>query len=252
MQPAKDVCIQIHIGPNGWSIFTELSAWVRAVTNVSYDVYISAVDLSATQKETARTQLFGLDHQVSIITVENRGMDIGGWMMSMQEALRSGNTYKYLLKLHTKRDNTWRRALTMPLLCPHDRLGQHVAWMDANPTVGMKTAWLIESTHVLAKNTNGELIREYETRFHTTCPADTPMAVGSIFLCRYHIWPLLFDTVPIDILYPELPLGYVFDGFTGQRPHTWERLFSRFVAHFGYKVVNISGEPPKKQTLPWL
>jgi lipopolysaccharide biosynthesis protein len=52
----------------------------------------------------------------NVIIVQNRGLDIGGFLYALKEIFNQNIQYDYVLKLHTKTDKRWSDLMTIPLL----------------------------------------------------------------------------------------------------------------------------------------
>ena len=235
--PTKDLCVCVHVGD--WSLFSELAGYVKRIpAGISYDVYVSAIHTDARIEEQLREVDRTFPGNGIGLRVENRGMDIGAWLVAMGRAL--GSDYRYMLKIHSKSNVELRRSLIDPFLQSGDRVQKLIRHLDEHPQVGILVPGLTGAEHPLAEFTNAALMREYEQRFGVRSPPGTPVALGSMFMSRFGVWRELFARLHFNTVYFEMPLGRVSDAQAGTRPHAWERLFARLVAAKGYQIKTAS------------
>ena len=100
-----------------------------------YDVYIAISD----KYDLAAFKTYW--PKAVVIHHEDRGMDVGGFFALCPSLFRS--KYDYVLKLHTKRNAKWRKALIEPLLGTPERVRRGITAFA--PGVGMvgSKSWLI-------------------------------------------------------------------------------------------------------------
>lgn len=102
----------------------------------SYDLYIAVLkgsDYSAVKRAFPKA---------IIAERENRGFDMASFLVSCEAIFQQ--PYDYILKLHSKNNDEWRRQLINPLLGSPARV-RHCMNLFADPTVGMVGAehWII-------------------------------------------------------------------------------------------------------------
>jgi hypothetical protein len=182
---------------------------------------------------------------VEIITVPNRGMDSGAWLLTLARIDALGRTYDRVLKIHTKSARhrhyeTWRDTLMDAVAGSPERVRECTALLDApGHGVGMvgAAAWMRSSPVV-----DNEWVASV-----LDLPAHMPPLFigGGIFWARFE--PLMRPVVgrgeavraAVDAFQP----GYVQDG---AEAHAVERLLAVMVRMHGLQVVGIA-PPPRKR-----
>jgi hypothetical protein len=110
-----DICICLHIG----NIYLAYDMY-KYISKFKYefDLYITIC------KEWEESYLFEqfmekitmICKNIHILNVENYGADIYPFLYTLKYFATNNIKYKYLLKLHTKTDNTWRHEMIEPLV----------------------------------------------------------------------------------------------------------------------------------------
>jgi lipopolysaccharide biosynthesis protein len=170
-----------------------------------------------------------------VISVGNRGRDIGPFLM----LLGSGrlDRYDYLCKIHGKKSphredgNEWRRDLLGDLLGSADAVHHLIAWLDANPDVGLigpTGLRIVDEPHRWGSN---------ETRLRQLA-AEAGLGeseirldffAGSMFWCRRAaLEPLVGLKLGLSDFEPEQ------NQIDGTLAHAVERLFLLAADHAGY------------------
>lgn len=103
------ICIFFHIG--NFNIAKEiLNDFPNFFNDKKIDLYITYYDNTILEEI---NKLFNYKH---ILLVENRGMDIGGFLSIINYFFNNITiTYDYFIKIHTKTDKEWRNKLIKPI-----------------------------------------------------------------------------------------------------------------------------------------
>jgi len=100
-----------------------------------YDLWISlvALDTDPSEKiENIKKTILDSYPDANILIVPNRGMDLGGFFYVLREIFNKKYNYRYILKLHTKTNNSWRDELCDGMLNI-----RHIEQIMRNRRVGM-------------------------------------------------------------------------------------------------------------------
>jgi glycosyltransferase involved in cell wall biosynthesis len=191
-------------------------------------------------------RLRGVD--VRVLTVPNRGKDVGGLVAAIRHGLLLDSDL--VLKLHSKRSQNpptyfdaisalfgrridngdqWRRALIDPLAGTSSQVDDVVDAFDSDPTVGMVGAAPFITT---APDANAGLGRATSSRFRV--PQGLPFVAGTMFWVRS------------SLLKPLLDQALTEDDFSldsreveGGLEHVMERLLGALVLGAGFDILGV-------------
>jgi lipopolysaccharide biosynthesis protein len=235
-----DVCVFFHLGtPSEWPFY---ASYLKNLRDVRHDLYVTVTAdsplfgsnwtefLSRSLPKSSRRRLF-------VVPMENRGMDGGGFLVALHEALRQGRRYAYLLKLHSKTTrNTgiedWRGRLLRPIIGSAKQVRECLQRFKEDPTIGM-----IGAKDLFWSESRLD-VRSFASRYNL--PSRNPgepsrFIAGTMFWMRFAVVADLFQPVgsadPLAI-YQDAPPGYTLYESTG---HMLERLFGDWVELRGYR-----------------
>lgn len=114
-----EIAVVLHVGS-----ISPLAEILNYISNISkagryFDLFVNLTE-EIVNIEDACDIINSKFPYAIIIASENRGMDIGGFMRFIPLLLREN--YKYVLKLHTKTSNSWRRTLIDPICGSSDKV----------------------------------------------------------------------------------------------------------------------------------
>jgi hypothetical protein len=126
--PTTSIAIALHMF--NLALITEFERYILNISKAGYDydLYI------AVQKGSDYTTVKECWPEAIIIECENRGFDIGSFLISLVQIL--SKPYLYILKLHTKNHPDWRKALVAPILATPTRVA-HAINLFRDPSIGM-------------------------------------------------------------------------------------------------------------------
>lgn len=187
-----------------------------------------------------------------VIGVPNRGRDLGALVQLLAHV--DLQDVDYVLKLHSKRSPhlspfvgaRWRRELLHDLL-PKGRVGQVLAWLEANPEVGLAgpAAWLTPCRGGPYFERNLPRMRELATRLDDVGdgdPFDLPFVAGTMFWARSAVLRRLLDVgLTLEDFEPEA--GQV----DGTLAHALERMLPVVARGAGLRTAALPSLEPAAQ-----
>jgi len=198
----------------------EIANLLGTVDRSLYDVYFSwhtAMDDS--MKAFWTTQISQMEN-VMIMSTDNRGADVGQFLLQLYEVQRKGFVYDHFLKVHTKSDIVWFRDLATYYI---KRLASNCATLDSDKSVNAiapKKYLLSVKSHV-SYSMNSEKLDEICQLVEVDCATDASRFVGGTFVyARYSCLERI--VAKASALYELLVPGY--PGMDGKYEHACERL----------------------------
>jgi len=179
----KDAVL-LHIG--NYDMWNQMNEYLMTLDMECYDLWISLVVRDTEESEIIngiRKTIYEQYPNANILSVPNRGMDIGGFFYTLKEIFNNKYTYRYILKLHTKTNMIWRDDMSICLLKPPDQIR---SIMD-NPCVGMigSKKWTFYTKKVDRVNTYhmNRLIH----RFNMKANIPFNFVGGTVFWVKYEL-----------------------------------------------------------------
>jgi len=112
MSPRKEIALMIHLTePPDKALWGAYSRNLEA-SKLSFDIYVNC---RSSEIAAAVIRTFGLKVRISIDET-NKGMDLGGFFMSVLTARKACLEYDFAVKLHGKQEVAWMRKLSDPLV----------------------------------------------------------------------------------------------------------------------------------------
>ena len=174
--------------------------------------------------------------QTFVLSVENRGLDGGGWFMALHAIQKMGRSYQYVLKVHSKSTRhlgpEWRLMLIRAVASSPHKIDRCLRMLDEDPSVGMigSAQWLFsEGTRTQVKafaDRIGIPITRSGVRF----------IAGTMFWARFEVLARPFRSMDLQKIITTLPEGFPVAESDG---HWIERLFGYFVEEANLRVVGI-------------
>ena len=160
-----------------------------------------------------------------VVQVPNIGQDIGSFLIVLRDYLLNSD-YEYVLKIHSKRRNRWRRSLIRAAIA-----GKRTIELDTN--IGM-----VGSLKHLANGMgkNKRLVKRYHRELFGAIRRGDSFIAGTIFACRLEPLRRYLTVDKINLIYSEMKEGYKRDGTAA---HAMERVICHIIAAAGYRVRGI-------------
>ncbi len=229
-----DAALMVHVHLHQWHLWPELRACLASVC-VPHALYFTLpYNVNAEERDAHRAELLQTYPHAVVLVHENRGMDPGGFLLALHHAQTHERAHRYVLKLHTKTRDDWRRALLHAMLRDADTFRRALEQLQApDSRVGMLGAarWIIGTTGMdLDSARVGALLASAQMRYSGAWH----FVGGTMFLARLE--PLLRWSTRVNLraLVHDMPLGRP---STVGVPHSLERLFGLLVHMAGLQVV---------------
>lgn len=188
----------VHLHLYNWDLYDNIKNYMKNIT-VAYDLYVTlAINSEADKLE--REKQVSVIHtdfpNANCLFVKNVGADTVAFLDLLQY-LKCHNkiTYKYLLKLHTKSDSTWRKELIDPLLSSKDKFSKclDLLRMDAIGMIGAQK-WIRHEARVF-----WEMAGAYDLLGIAKMKAgeNALFIGGTMFLCKFS--PMIEWAKKVDI-----------------------------------------------------
>ncbi len=229
--------IAVHLHLYYQDLWDEFSSMFKNLDNYEYDIYITLSKDSATLGQTMwiKEKILKEYENATILEVDNKGLDIGAFMMVLEHINSRKINYEYLLKLHTKKSvktagiefgNNWRRQLYKPLIGDSKIVDNILNKMIKNDYIGMvgNTTWISEF-----EGLNKDKISELKSILNIKTK-NKRFIGGTMFWIKYTIIKRYFNTYAIRKIHSKLESGYFTDYELGTYTHSLERVLGYIVS----------------------
>ena len=167
---------------------------------------------------------------------DNRGLDIGGFIISYLKMLEVGKTYSSIIKIHTKSNKNWRFIMLYSLLGNINIIRNNLKAINSNKIgmIGYQVAGLNYNTNKTVKN----YIYEYGDKFKTP-KMEGLFIPGTIFWIKSSILKKYFKKPLLISIYNDFKQNYCGSSITKTegKPHAFERFFGILVENAGFKTI---------------
>lgn len=215
-------------------LWQEFSNYLRKSGMGEFDLYISFTREAAPAMDTLKVQNHILREypEAHFLTVENKGLDIGAFLMVLKTCITFGKEYDLVLKLHSKKSlhscgplygERWRKELYQPLLI--DTCGI-LDFLEKNGQVGM----IGSKQHISNfEGMNGPAIDDLKELLGLNTN-NKFFVGGTMFWVRYPILTQYLSISKIEEILAKLESGYFTDLDTPRYTHAMERIFGYMIA----------------------
>jgi hypothetical protein len=142
-----------------------------------------------------------------IIEVQNKGMDIGIFLISLLYLRNNNLNYEYLIKLHTKTDDRFREHVCDHLIGSKEIINKNIELLNNDKSIGMLNGTLIFNYHKNNSFFHNHLnYLEYLTELILNQQMDInklEFAVGTFFYSRFDVFDA-FNANHIKLVYNKL------------------------------------------------
>ena len=205
------VAVILHVGA-----LAPLPELLRDITNIRFanipfDLFVNLVEGKV--DVTSATGLIKTAFPGAVIvTSENRGMDIGGFFKVLPLVLSGEQKYDYILKLHTKSAQWWRRKLIMPICGNPYQIRYCLQTLKANPKVGMIGTSQHLYTEIKGRRPNHHYLETLSQKFKLPLTSFHFIG-GTMFWIRVSILDKALQGQDLESLRQELNTPETFDPY---------------------------------------
>lgn len=234
-------------------LWSEIADALENTRHLTPDVYVTLTqDKPERELAEMRARIEGEWPQAYVLSVPNRGADIGPFVEVARHIASIGRRYDLLLKLHAKRSlaasgadkgDAWRTDCLAALCGSPEVVDEIVATFSAHPAIGMigprdMLMSLSSNDQKAGRNLNAENMTALADRMGLS---DRTLSFfrGSMFWARAE-----------DVFLPILRGGLTIQDFgaghapDGTRAHAMERLFACMVRSAGRVLHRLGDDPP--------
>jgi len=223
-------------------LWDEFKSYLQNITD-QFDLYVTITEgvLSMEDFQSKAATIKQAFPNASVIMVQNKGLDIGPFVLTLHSILQQKLEYEYVIKLHTKRSiNTmgeggdqWRQELIHSLLGTPQKYYDNLQKFH-DPQVGMIGCrkWVIDHLE-----TNTSTIDYYKHRLGIK--KGRFFVGGTIFWSRFETLIKCLTTQNTIDIYNELEEGYFTDWNAPTKTHALERIFGYIIEDNGQKIVGV-------------
>lgn len=224
-------------------MWEEFSTYLKNIT-LDFDLYVTLSKGSATigQTEWMGSKIKSEFDNANVSILDNKGLDIGPFLLSMNKIFESGKDYDYLVKLQSKKSlltageadgRQWRNQLIQPLLGSQDIFEDNINKLS-NIAIGMVGSKDWVTNHVL---TNHSTIKYFNDKLGIK--KNIQFIGGTIFMVRFDVLKKYLNKDNTKEIYLELEEGYFTDHKNPTKTHALERIFGYMVGDCGKKIIGV-------------
>ena len=178
---------------------------------------------------------------IKIRYVENRGVDIGPFLLQLQDL--DEDEYPYFIKLHSKKSIInkfeWKNILFNCLIGSKDILFKNIETLDKDRKIGAIT----DKTTIMEKVGHNQDHISVLSRLLNLKTKEKAFMAGSMFMSRTKVFKKYFTDKFISDIYPLLETGKVTDAHNGTCCHALERIFGKIISNEKLSISSIRSEP---------
>jgi lipopolysaccharide biosynthesis protein len=175
-----------------------------------------------------------------VVRVQNKGLDIGPFLLAMDDILKSNKEYQRIIKLHTKKSlnhkmhenygNHWRTSLVNSLIGNVETYERNKELMFSNQMIGSSEHTQITGGHRIFI----EWLREAADLFQIELKKKEYHYVGgTMFMADFQMIKKYFQRTSLLSVYKNLKEGYEKDFLL---EHKIERIFGVMVEYDGSTI----------------
>jgi len=193
---------------------------------IDFDLYVSICNQDGVIEKDI------IDFGGKIFHIENKGLDIGPFLYTLKYIFDNDIKYKYLLKLHTKKNNPWRNRLMECLLGSEEKIKENLKRIKKFNMVSDENSFCVN------EYMNSKLIEEYMKFFNLKRNEETCFSAGTMFWAKMEIFEKYFNSCSLNEIYNSLEKGAFNDFRNGTRTHALERIFGYMACQNGHSIQN--------------
>ena len=241
------VALIIHVG--NYAVFQDIvKNYPNFFNNKDIDLYFSCN--SNIIKESLKRDY----PKANVFISENRGMDIGPFLVVLEHLSKNNKNYNYYIKIHTKTDVKWRNEMIQPI---YNQLNYFLTTHTNDIAMFGASKWIMNGNFMLnypyvvdiltrnfpklkpkflsyckSKTNNGPMVSD------GICDVNRPYFVaGTIFVFNDAYFNLLKQIKNFKNERQIMETGYVVNTTSPRRTHAWEYLFG-YLNYLSNKNIN--------------
>lgn len=204
------IAVTIQIG--NWDVFLKMEKYLDNFKNININIYFTIINIFC-RKDIVDYLITKYD-QIIIIECENKGMDIGLFLISLHYMLTENIKHEYIFKIHTKTNDDFRNVCLDNLLLTHERIILNIKKLSKK-NIGMISGNVIYNYHDNKDYFNNnlyylELLSKY-LYFQDLNYDNLVFSAGTFFIVKIEILLNIFNLKNIEFIYDMLNNNSTFD-----------------------------------------
>ena len=126
-----NLALSIQVG--NWDTFKKMEHFLNNFKNININIYIVLIQNIVNENILNSLKTY---QNITVLIAENRGMDIGLFLVSLHYIKQNKFSHDYLYKIHTKTHDPFRNETLFNLLGTHDRIINNIKLLSGND-IGM-------------------------------------------------------------------------------------------------------------------
>ena len=230
--------------PSLWEEYKELLLKIKDYIDI--DLLLCNDDIENNNEYIEKDCLNTFNGNSIVRYVDNRGVDIGPFLLQMKDL--DPKKHKYFIKLHSKkslwgryRNVNWREFLVNALIGNENIFQNNISKMDNNNKIGM-----IGSRALILNNDkefyNKNIIEHLMTHILNLSDYNNDNCKfigGTMFMAKSKLFKKYFPNNICDTLYNTLNFGMISDIKEGTIPHSLERIFG-YIVSLDNQIIEVS------------
>lgn len=236
----KKVCLMVSLYYH--DLLDEFLQYLRSFDEFpNFKAYFALTEGSTSPEQMEWTkEILKKEPRVTVLEVQNRGADIGGFFEALLAMRHNEETYDFLFKVHSKKSKDtrpdgfgtkWRQDLIVPL-CGREYNVLNTLYEFEKRSVGMvgSAKWLTKNLH-----TNRDTVTKMCAEFGVEMKPRVFVG-GTMFAIRYDILTEYLTLARLRKYLSEFETGKVMDRSGGTTTHAMERMLGYIVEVAGKEV----------------
>jgi hypothetical protein len=126
-----NVAISIQVG--NWSTFMKMEHFLNNFKNININIYIVIIENIIDENILKSLKRY---NNITIILTENKGMDIGLFLVNLHYIKKNNYQHDYLYKIHTKTHDAFRNETLFNLMGSHNKIVNNIKLLS-DELIGM-------------------------------------------------------------------------------------------------------------------
>ena len=233
-------------------LWNEILTYLKNI-EYDFDLYVTLID-NNNYKEiiSKKNEILSRYKNAKIYCIDNKGLDIGGFLYVMDKIKNLGLEYDYILKIHSKKSihsasvqvgNTWRTELYNSLM-GSKKIVNGIFNILSNDEIGMvgSSNWYItaQGNRDSALGKNYSYMKKLSDDMKLTYPLDKIEFIGgTMFWSNFKSLMKVFKGIDILQIRNILELGAVTDHRNPTFTHSMERILGLIILNDNKKILGI-------------
>ena len=205
-----DIAVCIQIG--NWTTFLKMESYLKNFEYINTNLYLVIIEDACIEKN---IEYLKINYKnIVIIKTENRGMDIGLFLVGLHYMIENKINHEYLFKFHTKTDDKFRNSCLNSLIGSHNKIIDNIKALSKN-NVGMVSGNSIYNYHQNKDYFNNniyylEMLSKY-LYYQDLNYDNLVFSGGTFFIVKNKFFLEILNTKNIEFIYEKLNNNFTID-----------------------------------------